>query len=92
MGLLEDPDDGCWTCAQSHLMNVAVLYEMAQDYWQELMPGARWCKNSTLRLQYFDRQFRPDAGCRRWWVFSDDERIGFASVEIRDNPAGQPWG
>ena len=69
-----------------------VLFEMVQRYWAELMPHAPVVQDPSIRPAYFADEFRLGRpGHCLWWAMVNDERIGFASVEVNRDWADQPW-
>lgn len=68
------------------------LFEMAVRFWEELMPHAPVVQDPSIRPAYFDREFRLGAPDHRaWWAVVEDERAGFAHLELNEDWAGRPW-
>jgi ribosomal protein S18 acetylase RimI-like enzyme len=69
-----------------------VLYEMAQRFWEELMPHAPVVRDPSVRPAYFSHEFRlGEPGHLAWWIVLDSERAGFAHLELNEDWAGRPW-
>jgi ribosomal protein S18 acetylase RimI-like enzyme len=63
--------------------DIAEFQEMAEVYWQELMPHAPVIKDREQRKAYFAKRFTWDSGNRHpFWAKSDGRKIGFISFEI----------
>ena len=68
------------------------LNEMAQRFWQELMPHAPVVQDPSIRPRHFEHEFRlGQPGHRAWWVLVGDERVGFAHLELDVDRAGRSW-
>jgi len=68
------------------------LYEMAQRFWEALMPHAPVVRDTSIRPAYFAHEFRlGQPGHRAWWAMLGSERAGFAHLELDEDWAGRPW-
>jgi ribosomal protein S18 acetylase RimI-like enzyme len=67
------------------------LRAMAEAYWLELMPHALVIQEPQRREAYFLNRFQfdvPDSTI--WWAMVEDNRVGFARVDLAEDHDG-PW-
>jgi GNAT superfamily N-acetyltransferase len=70
----------------------AALYEVAQRFWEELMPHAPVVQDPSIRPRYFEHEFRlGQPGHHAWWASAGGQRVGFAHLELDEDWAGRPW-
>jgi GNAT superfamily N-acetyltransferase len=78
------------------------LYEMAQRFWEELMPHAPVVQDPSIRQRYFEYEFHArdsrvgQPGHPAWWAIVEGERAGFATArlsraELDEDWTGRPW-
>jgi GNAT superfamily N-acetyltransferase len=68
------------------------LYEMAQRFWEEIMPHAPVVQDPSIRPLYFGHEFRlGQPGHLAWWAKVRDARAGFAHLELDQDWSGRPW-
>jgi GNAT superfamily N-acetyltransferase len=68
------------------------LFEAVVRYWTELMPHAPVVRDPSIRPLYYASQFELGApDCYQWWAVLDDERIGFANLQLAADPVGRTW-
>jgi ribosomal protein S18 acetylase RimI-like enzyme len=66
------------------------LLESARRYWRELMPSWRGNDDPAHQATYFAHRFRlDDPASLAWWAVVDDQRIGFAKVDLLDDVEGR---
>ena len=78
------------------------LYEMAEQFWTEILsqsPGAKdpvlgaQYRDPTNRVRYFEGRFhRNTPGLSQWWAKTGESIVGFAGVELAQDHIGNTYG